>query len=107
MRAGLKGRDLSKRDRKEIPETMGAICAVVYLLVIIVFIPFPFYKDIVAATSGGGNRDVVWEVQEDVVQNGRFLHRFPHSKVSEWIGGLFHGVLCRSLCCGIFYGFST
>ena len=70
---------MSKVHKKEIPESMGAICAVVYLLIIIVFIPFPFYKDIVAATSGGGNRDVVKEI--DIVQTGRFLHRFPHSKV--------------------------
>jgi UDP-N-acetylglucosamine--dolichyl-phosphate N-acetylglucosaminephosphotransferase len=79
MKAGLKGKDMSKIHKKEIPETMGAVCAVVYLLTIIVFIPFPFYKDIVAATSGGGNRDVVKEI--DIVQTGRFLHRFPHSKV--------------------------
>ena len=58
---------------------MGAVCASVYLLVIIVFIPFPFYKDIVAATSGGGNRDLVIEVQQ--VETGRLLHRFPHNKV--------------------------
>src|SRR5690348_15332700 len=58
MKAGLKGKDMSKVHKKEIPETMGAVCAVVYLLIITVFIPFPFYKDIVAATSGGGNRDV-------------------------------------------------
>lgn len=58
---------------------MGAVCAVVYLLVLIAFIPFPFYKDIVAATSGGGNRDVVVQVQE--VETGRLLHRFPHNKV--------------------------
>lgn len=58
---------------------MGAICAVVYLLVIIVFIPFPFYKDIVAATSGGGNRDVTMQVEH--VDTGRYLKRFPHSKV--------------------------
>lgn len=70
---------MSKVHKKEIPETMGAVCAVVYLLMIIVFIPFPFYKDIVAATSGGGNRDVVLEMER--VQTGRFLHRFPHSKV--------------------------
>lgn len=87
MKAGLKGKDMSKRDKKEIPETMGAVCAVVYLLIIIVFIPFPFYKDIVAATSGGGNRDVVREGGLEAglgmdVENGRFLHRFPHSKVS-------------------------
>jgi len=79
MKAGLKGKDMSKIHKKEIPETMGAVCAVVYLLIITVFIPFPFYKDIVAATSGGGNRDVVLGI--DQVQTGRFLHRFPHSKV--------------------------
>ena len=79
MKAGLKGKDMSKVHKKEIPETMGAIGAVVYLLIIIVFVPFPFYKDIVAATSGGGNRDVVREIQ--IVETGRFLHRFPHSKV--------------------------
>lgn len=60
---------------------MGAVCAVVYLMALIVFIPFAFYKDIVAATSGGGNRDVVIESQH--IENGRFLHRFPHSKVSS------------------------
>ncbi len=59
---------------------MGAVCAVVYLLIIIVYIPFPFYKDLVAATSGGGNRDVVIEMKEQL-ETGRSLHRFPHSKV--------------------------
>jgi UDP-N-acetylglucosamine--dolichyl-phosphate N-acetylglucosaminephosphotransferase len=62
------------------PETMGAVCAVVYLLSLIIFIPFAFYKDIVAATSGGGNRDVVIEDQH--IETGRFLHRFPHGRVS-------------------------
>lgn len=51
----------------------------VYLLSLIVFIPFAFYKDIVAATSGGGNRDVVIEDQH--IEMGRYLHRFPHGKV--------------------------
>lgn len=58
---------------------MGAVCAVVYLFALLVFIPFPFYKDIVAATSGGGNKDMLVQVQE--VETGRFLHRFPHNKV--------------------------
>lgn len=57
---------------------MGGVCAIVYLLTIVTFIPIPFYKDIVAATSGGGNRDVV--VSTEQVETGRFLHRFPHSK---------------------------
>lgn len=80
VRAGFAGHDLSKAHRPLLPECMGAVCAAVYLLTVIVFIPFPFYKDIVAATSGGGNRDVVMHVEH--VNNGRFLHRFPHSKVS-------------------------
>lgn len=64
---------------------MGAVCAVVYILTVIVFIPFPFYKDIVAATSGGGNRDVMLERQE--LETGRTLHLFPHSKVSSGLTG--------------------
>ena len=60
---------------------MGAVCAVVYLLALIFFIPFAFYKDIVAATSGGGNRDVVLEVHH--VETGRMLHRFPHGRVCD------------------------
>ncbi|KAL2061657.1 hypothetical protein VTL71DRAFT_7034 [Oculimacula yallundae] len=86
MKAGLKGKDMSKVHKKEIPETMGAVCAVVYLLMIIVFIPFPFYKDIVAATSGGGNRDVVLEIEN--VQTGRFLHRFPHNKLASYLSAI-------------------
>jgi len=65
---------------------MGAICAVVYLLVIIMFIPFPFYKDIVAATSGGGNRDII--IQAEQVETGRFLHRFPHNKLAGFLSGI-------------------
>lgn len=72
------------------PETMGAVCAVVYLLSLIVFIPFAFYKDIVAATSGGGNRDVVIEDQH--IETGRYLHRFPHGKVGDCFLLFFHQV---------------
>ena len=59
---------------------MGAVCAMVYLFTIITFIPWPFYKDIVVATSGGGNRDVIMKLEE--VETGRLLHRFPHNKVT-------------------------
>ncbi|KAL4981702.1 glycosyl transferase family 4-domain-containing protein [Aspergillus falconensis] len=86
IRAGLSGRDMAKPNRPVIPETMGAVCAVVYLLVLIFFIPFAFYKDIVAATSGGGNRDVVLEVHH--VETGRSLHRFPHEKLASYLSGL-------------------
>ncbi|KAI2781152.1 glycosyl transferase family 4-domain-containing protein [Daldinia loculata] len=87
IKAGLKGRDLSKVNNSNyIPECMGGICAVVYLLIIIVFIPFPFYKDIVVATNGGGNRDVVKNVE--FVQQGRLLHKFPHSKLASYLSAI-------------------
>ena len=68
------------------PETMGAICAVVYLLVMIVFIPFPFYKDIVAATSGRDQHDLLLE--DAKVETGRFLHRFPHNKLASYLSAI-------------------
>lgn len=61
------------------PEMMGLICALVYLLAVINFLPFAFKRDIVEVTSGGGNKDRVLEAQD--IQSGRFLHRFPLEKV--------------------------
>ncbi|RYO75476.1 hypothetical protein DL766_002563 [Monosporascus sp. MC13-8B] len=87
VNAGLKGRDMSKANNNHyLPECMGAICAVVYLFVIIVFILIPFYKDIVVATSGGGNRDVVMNIE--YVQKGRLLHKFPHSKLASFLSAI-------------------
>ncbi|KAK8127712.1 hypothetical protein PG984_008820 [Apiospora sp. TS-2023a] len=87
MKAGLQGRDMAKvNNRDMLPECMGAVCAVVYLLIIIVFIPFPFYKDIVLATSGGGNRDVVMNF--DYVEKGRLLHKFPHTKLASYLAAI-------------------
>lgn len=68
------------------PETMGAVCAMVYLFILIVFIPWPFYKDIVVATSGGGNRDVIKELEE--IETGRLLHRFPHNKLASYLSAI-------------------
>ena len=63
----------------ERPEAMGLICALVYLLAIINFLPFAFKRDIVEVTSGAGNKDRVLEAQD--IENGRFLHRFPLERV--------------------------
>ncbi|KAL7270564.1 tunicamycin resistance protein [Rhizina undulata] len=83
-KVGLKGKDLAKSDRRELPETMGAVCAVVYLMCMIIFIPIPFYEYFVAATSGGANRDVTLEE----VETGRLLHRFPHNKLGEYLSAI-------------------
>ncbi|KAL8709294.1 MAG: hypothetical protein Q9220_005887 [cf. Caloplaca sp. 1 TL-2023] len=84
--AGLKGRDMSKSRKPELPETMGAICAVIYLLALIAFIPFPFYKDIIAATSRGADKDTTRDHQQ--LARGRFLHRFPHNKLASYLSAL-------------------
>ncbi|KAF7846339.1 hypothetical protein BT93_L4521 [Corymbia citriodora subsp. variegata] len=92
----MKGRDMSKLHPKEIPEGMGAIAASIFILALIAFIPFAFYKDIVHATSGGGNRDVVAREREtyslfsnnDTLALGRHLHRFPHAKLSSYQSAL-------------------
>lgn len=62
------------------------MCAMVYLFIVIFFIPWPFYKDIVVATSGGGNRDVIKELEQ--VETGRLLHRFPHNKLASFLGAI-------------------
>ncbi|GAB7351934.1 hypothetical protein MBLNU459_g2472t1 [Dothideomycetes sp. NU459] len=97
MRAGRKGKDMSKKVAIEIPEMMGLVSALVYLLCIIAFLPFAFKHDIVAATSGGGNKDVVFEAHE--VETGRFLHRFPLEKLAAY--GFAYGTLATVTILGI------
>lgn len=58
---------------------MGLVSALVYLLAVIVFLPFAFKRDVLVATSGGGNKDTVAHIEQ--VETGRFLHRFPLEKV--------------------------
>lgn len=65
---------------------MGAVCAMVYLFVLIIFIPWPFYKDIIVATSGGGNRDVSRDLEE--IETGRLLHKFPHNKLASYLSAI-------------------
>ncbi|USP73530.1 hypothetical protein yc1106_00804 [Curvularia clavata] len=105
MRRGFKGKDLCKLKQIEMqvlslslithhcimlifnrPEMMGAVCAMVYLFIIIFFIPWPFYKDIVVATSGGGNRDIIKELE--LIETGRLLHRFPHNKLASYLSAI-------------------
>ncbi|KAF8476097.1 putative UDP-N-acetyl-glucosamine-1-P transferase Alg7 [Kalaharituber pfeilii] len=85
-KVGLKGKDLAKTSKPELPETMGAVCAIVYLFCMILFLPFPFYEYLVTTTSGGGNRDAAIELQE--VETGRLLHRFPHDKLGDYLSAI-------------------
>ncbi|KAK9361149.1 glycosyl transferase family 4-domain-containing protein [Lipomyces starkeyi] len=86
VRVGFVGRDLGKKDRPLIPETMGAVCAVVYLITLFFFIPFLFAKFFVTETSGSGNREHVLDTA--TLHKGRSLRMFPHSKLAEFLAAL-------------------
>ena len=56
---------------------MGGVCAAVYLLLMILFMPFLFYSDIKMATA-----DQSAGVERSQIETGRVLHRFPLGKVN-------------------------
>ncbi|WPG99195.1 Hypothetical protein R9X50_00200600 [Acrodontium crateriforme] len=97
VKRGYKGRDLSKKNPVELPEAMGLVCALVYLLAVINFLPFAFKRDIVEFTSGAGNKDRVLEAQH--IETGRFLHRFPLEKLASY--GFAYGTLASVIILGI------
>ncbi|KAK9460953.1 glycosyl transferase family 4-domain-containing protein [Lipomyces oligophaga] len=88
VRIGFHGRDLGKKDRPLIPETMGAVCALVYLVTMFFFIPFLFYKYIVTDTSGGGNREQGIDIGSTLLHTGQPMRMFPHSKLAEYLAAL-------------------
>lgn len=60
---------------------MGLVCALVYLLAIINFLPFAFKRDMIEATTEADNANDKLEAQH--IEVGRFLHRFPLEKVDR------------------------
>ncbi|KAF2159342.1 hypothetical protein M409DRAFT_71117 [Zasmidium cellare ATCC 36951] len=82
LKRGFKGRDMSKKQPIEIPEFMGVLPALVYLLALTAFVPFVFKSDIVEMTSGAGNKDDLLEAQQN--ETVRFLHLFPLEKLAPY-----------------------
>ncbi|ODQ77560.1 hypothetical protein BABINDRAFT_41233 [Babjeviella inositovora NRRL Y-12698] len=81
IKVGLHGKDLSKRDTPLIPETIGAVLAIVYLFLMFFFIPFMFYKFLVT-TSGSGTRDAVR------VSASAATDLFPHVRLAEYLSAI-------------------
>ncbi|KAF9182006.1 tunicamycin resistance protein [Haplosporangium sp. Z 27] len=52
VKAGLKGMDLSKKTKHIIPESMGMVAGLIYLVTMFIFIPFPFMKWFTAPRDG-------------------------------------------------------
>lgn len=84
IKIGLKGKDLSKKGRPELAESMGAVSALVYLFCMVFFIPFVFYKFLVTSTSGGGNREAGIEVHGQREEE----RLFPHNKLAEYLSAI-------------------
>ncbi|KAG0251518.1 tunicamycin resistance protein [Linnemannia exigua] len=74
VKAGLKGMDLSKKTKHIIPESMGMVAGLIYLVTMFVFIPFPFMKWFTASING--------DIQE------LKLLTFPNLKLAELLSAL-------------------
>ncbi|XP_066913004.1 UDP-N-acetylglucosamine--dolichyl-phosphate N-acetylglucosaminephosphotransferase-like isoform X1 [Clytia hemisphaerica] len=82
LKAGLKGKDLNKKEKNEIPESLGVICGTVFLICMFLFIPVPFVTRWMENMVG----------QEQTV--------FPHNEFVEFIAALL------SICCMILLGYA-
>ncbi|KAG0052152.1 tunicamycin resistance protein [Gryganskiella cystojenkinii] len=74
VKAGLKGMDLAKKSKQIIPESMGMVAGLIYLVTMFLFIPFPFMKWFTASTDG------------DMQQVKQLT--FPHLKLAELLSAL-------------------
>ncbi|KAF9082641.1 UDP-N-acetylglucosamine--dolichyl-phosphate N-acetylglucosaminephosphotransferase [Mortierella sp. GBA35] len=74
VKAGLKGMDLSKKTKHIIPESMGMVAGLIYLVTMFVFIPFPFMKWFTASNDGN-------------LQELKLL-TFPNLKLAELLSAL-------------------
>ncbi|XP_013400232.1 UDP-N-acetylglucosamine--dolichyl-phosphate N-acetylglucosaminephosphotransferase [Lingula anatina] len=78
LKANRYGIDQSKRTKEKIPESQGVLCGAVYLIIMFLFIPVPFYKYL----------------------SHDNLDKFPHHEFVDFITALL------SICCMIFLGFA-
>ncbi|XP_071095089.1 UDP-N-acetylglucosamine--dolichyl-phosphate N-acetylglucosaminephosphotransferase-like [Haliotis cracherodii] len=78
VKANLFGVDMSKSSKAKVPEALGVICGAVFLIVMFLFIPVPFYKHLSDTDTA----------------------KFPYHEYVEFIAALL------SICCMIFLGFA-
>jgi len=95
VRAGLKGRDLSKRDRREVPEALGVVSGAVFLTSMFLFIPIPFYQNLKAGIfhSKNDSAPAASSTPQDDLP-------VLYSRLVEFLAAL------TSICCMIFLGFA-
>lgn len=87
VRVGLSGRDLLKPPPVEpIPESMGVVPAVTYIGLLVMIIPFVFFKYLVSflALSDDSDMLVNYNAQYRAVEHNNL---FPHNKLAEFLSG--------------------
>uniref|UniRef100_A0A5S6PZU4 UDP-N-acetylglucosamine--dolichyl-phosphate N-acetylglucosaminephosphotransferase n=1 Tax=Trichuris muris TaxID=70415 RepID=A0A5S6PZU4_TRIMR len=77
VQLNMQGVDMCKKSRSMIPQPMGVITAAVYLIILFVFIPAPFYR---------------WIYDSEPM--------FPYHRFVEFLSGVL------SICCMVFLGFA-
>lgn len=87
IKANLKGVDLLKIDKTPIPESQGLICASIYILILLIFIPFAFSDFIFFPPPTSG------------VREGISVVHFPHHQLSVYLSSIL------SLLIATFLGF--
>ncbi|KAI0036492.1 N-acetylglucosaminephosphotransferase [Vararia minispora EC-137] len=77
VKANLKGRDLLKTYNTPIPESLGLVCACIYILSLIIFIPFAF-----SSISLSGSHT------QYTVREGIIINEFPHYQLSVYLSSI-------------------
>lgn len=99
MAVGLKGKDLSKPPPvAPIPESMGVVSAVTYIVLLVTIIPFVFFKYLVSFLAVA-NDDALLALYNDQYRSVDHHSLFPHNKLAEYLSG----ALC--LMCTLLLGF--
>ncbi|CAI2725518.1 unnamed protein product [Schistosoma spindalis] len=94
LRAGFAGVDMNKPSKPTIPEAQGVICGVVFLSIMFLFIPVPFWRYLVSKA----------DVQSlEVCPTNKFIGEQEIMFKSQFIQFL-AGLL--SICCMLFLGFA-
>ncbi|CAK7892896.1 UDP-N-acetylglucosamine--dolichyl-phosphate N-acetylglucosaminephosphotransferase [[Candida] anglica] len=85
IKIGLKGKDLSKPHQPTLPETMGLVSAITYLILMIFLIPFVFFKYLVSFTNDDALTSSTYQKQFAAISDNNL---FPHNKLAEYLSAI-------------------
>ncbi|RKP31297.1 hypothetical protein METBISCDRAFT_26670 [Metschnikowia bicuspidata] len=87
MKVGLRGRDMSKPPQVDyIPESMGVVLAVTYMVLLVLLVPFVFFKYLVSFLSMS-NADELSDLFSEQYHSIENNHMFPHNRLAEFLSG--------------------